>query len=383
MQQTTVLRSVRDMDVAGKRVLLRTSLNVPVLEDGSVGDMFRLKRGLKTIEYLASKGARIVLVGYIGREGATLAPVASTLQGLLPNIKISFTDRSLSEVGEQVEALSGSECLMLENIRRESGEEKNDPALAEALAALADVFVDDAFAEAHRAYASNVGVASLLPSCAGFLFEEEVQKLSEALMPPEKSLAIVGGAKFETKEPLIQKLLSLYPKIILGGALASDLLKSHGWPFGASLVSGKLLPTELAVSEKLLEPSDVIVGEKDENAERTILVNDIRENEYVVDIGPETAGRWAEEIMRAEFVLWNGPMGVYEKGYVAATDTLADALVRSTCRAVVGGGDTVAAVANYTFDPERIFLSTGGGAMLQFLADGTLPAIEVLKSTKP
>lgn len=378
-EKTLVLRSVRDADVVGKKVLLRTSLNVPVTDNGLVGDLFRLKRGLKTIEFLVSKGAKVVLVGYIGREGASLSPVAKALQALLPATKISFTDKPLAEVGAQVDALPAGECLMLENIRRESGEEKNDPALTEALVGLADVFVDDAFAEAHRAYASNVGVAKLLPSCAGLLFEEEVQKLSEALVPPKKSLAIVGGAKFETKEPLVQKLLTLYPKVLLGGALANDLLKSHGWPFGASLVSSTLLPTELASSEKLLEPSDLVVGEKGENAERTVLINDIREEEYAVDIGPQTAARWAGEIEGAEFVLWNGPMGVYEEGYTAATDTLADALVRSACRAVVGGGDTVAAVASYTFDPERIFLSTGGGAMLQFLTDGTLPAIEALR----
>lgn len=372
------IASVRDADVAGKRVLLRMSLNVPVLSDGTVGDLFRLTRGLPTLAFLSEKGAKIVLVGYIGREGATLRPVADALQKLLPAMKISFTDAPLAEVGALVDALGPGECLMLENIRREPGEEKNDPALVQSLASLADVFVSDSFAEAHRAYASNVGVAGVLPSFFGFLLEEEIRKLTLALTPTEKSLAIIGGAKFETKEPLMQKLIGLYPKVLVGGALANDVLKSRGWAFGASKVSDMPMPMELAASEKLLAPMDAIVAEKDKNAERIIFVNDIRANEYMVDIGPQTAARYVEAVAQADFVLWNGPMGIYENGFTAGTDALAEALTKSKVRAVVGGGDTVAAIAKYSFDPERIFLSTGGGAMLQFLADGTLPGVEAL-----
>ncbi len=379
--------SVRDADVLGKRVLLRTSLNIPVMADGTVGDTFRLVRALPTLRFLSEKGAKVIIVGYIGRVGATLRPVFDALQKLAPDIKISFTDAPLSEVGPPAAALQAGECLMLENIRREPGEE-GPPAgghieLAKTLASLADIFVDDAFAEAHRAYASNVGVAGLLPSYAGLLFEEEIQKLTQALTPPTRSLAIVGGAKFETKLPLMQKLLDIYPKVLVGGALANDVLKSRGWAFGASKVSDMPMPMELAMSKKLLAPTDAVVGEKGANAERTTLINDIRANEYIVDIGPETIARWASDIAEADFVLWNGPMGIYENGYTTGTDALARALVNSGARAVIGGGDTSAALAHYTFDPERIFISTGGGAMLQFLVDGTLPGIEALRKKLP
>ena len=375
------MRSITEIgaDLRGKRVLLRTSLNVPITADGGVGDVFRLKRARGTIEYLAERGAQIILVGYIGRQGASLAPVARVLQTLIPTSKIIFTDCAIGEVGEQVARLSPGECLMLENIRRESGEEKNDPALAQALASLADVFVDDAFAEAHRAYASNVGVANLLPSYAGLLLLEEVERLTEALTPPQGALALIGGAKFETKEPLITKLLALYKKILLGGALSDDVLQSRGVFVGRSLVSGQKVPHAIAHNDHIVLPSDMMMLDVDTGAKRVAEVRDIHAREDGLDIGTVTAAAWAKEVLAAPFVLWNGPMGMYEKGFTAGTEALAKAVCEGSCRAVIGGGDTAAALAQFSFDPARVFISTGGGAMLEFLAEGTLPALEILK----
>lgn len=371
------LRSLKETDVTHRRVLLRTSLNVPIAQDGSVGDLYRLKRGLPTLRHLAGKGAQIIIVGYIGRTGGTLRPVSEALKVLAPDIPIRFTETPLSAVVDEIEELQPGECLMLENIRREAGEEKNDPELSKLLASLADVFVDDAFAEAHRLYASNVGVTSFVSSCAGLLMEEEVTRLCEALRPPHNSLAIIGGAKFETKQPLIEKLLTIFPKLLLGGALANDVLKARGLPVGSSLVSDFPVPTLIAGDERIHIPLDLVVEGAD--GSRPSHTADVRSDEHIVDIGVATEREWVKAIEEAEFVLWNGPMGIYEKGYVHGTHVLAAALVRSNARAVVGGGDTDAAIAQASFDPDRIFMSTGGGAMLEFLANsGSLPAVDVL-----
>lgn len=372
------LKTLNDVDVSGKRVLLRMSLNVPVGENGQVSDLFRLKRSLPTLEHLVGKGARVVIVGYFGRSGESLEPVFNALTSIAPNIPMRFFAGAPEDAQEEAVKLAPGECLVIENIRKHPGEEKNDPVLAHALAALADVFVSDAFAEAHRPYASNVGVAALLPSYAGFLMQEEVAHLTPALTPPEGSVAIIGGAKFETKQPLIEKLLASYSKLLLGGALGNDVIKARGFPFGSSLISEKVVPESIAGNERLLSPEDAyLTGGPLEG--RAGYVTDTRVEEKIFDIGPETAEVWARVVSAAPFVLWNGPMGVYEKGFTKGTDILAEALVASGARAVIGGGDTVAAVSKFTFDPSRIFISSGGGAMLDFLSNGTLPALEPLK----
>lgn len=371
------MRSLTEASVAHTRVLLRTSLNVPISAEGEVGDKYRLQRGLPTIQWLTNQGAKVVLVGYLGRDGASLRPVAKALQQLSPNTPIAFTDTPLEQVGKEVDALAPGSCLMLENVRRYEGEEKNDPTFAASLASLADIFVDDAFAEAHRAYASNVGVAALLPSYAGLLMQEEVTKLSEALEPQEEAIAIVGGAKFETKEPLLERLLGIYKEVFLGGALANDLLKARGFPIGASMTSDMPVPVSLAGEERLHAPKDLTVEGGEARQANTA---DVRAQERIVDVGERTKHLWAEAIAKSSFVLWNGPLGMYEKGYVDGTDALAEAIAASKCKAVLGGGDTAAALAKFSFDEQRVFVSTGGGAMLQFLTNGgVLPALEVLK----
>jgi phosphoglycerate kinase len=217
-----------------------------------------------------------------------------------------------------------------------------------------------------------------LPSYAGFLIEKEIEHLSQALRPPEGSVAVIGGAKFETKLPLLTKLLSLYGTVLLGGALGNDMLKARGMPFGASLISTAPVPLEIAGDERIRMMADAVVLGSDGKG-REALVNDIRADEKIVDIGPATALAWSELVGAAPFVLWNGPMGVYEEGYTKGTDTLAKTLVERRIPAVIGGGDTEAALRKFSFDPARVFVSTGGGAMLEFLASGTLPGLEPLK----
>jgi phosphoglycerate kinase len=324
------VKGVQDADIAGKRVLLRVDYNVPLdMTRGKpmIVDDSRMRATLPTITLLRDKGvAKIILATHLGRpdgkvvEELRTAPLFAHLQTL-----VTTTDME-----------------MLENLRFNPGEEGNDPAFAAELASKADIFVNDAFADCHRAHASIVGVAKLLPAYAGLLVEREIEKLSHALAPQKPSLAIIGGAKLETKLPLIEALAKIYDKLLVGGALATE------YKGGATNV---------------LLPEDGIPPERP-----------------MFDIGPHTRAAWAAEIQKAAFVLWNGPVGVYEKSeYSGGTNALAEALVSSGVHAVIGGGDTDEALAKVHFDPEKVFISTGGGATLEFLADGTLPGIEVLK----
>lgn len=357
------LKSVAGADVAGKRVLVRVDFNVP-LQDGKVANDLRMRVAIPTLELLHQKGAaQIILLAHLGRpegkavEALRMAPVEAHL-------------KTLTQVPFELK----------ENLRFDPREEQNDPAFAQELAALGEVYVNEAFADSHRVHASIVGVSKLLPAYAGLRLIEEVQTLMGALTPPKGSVAIIGGAKFETKEPLIRKLLPVYAEILLGGALANDVLKARGLPFGASLVSSIPVPPEVAQDPRLQVPMDAVFGQHGVDVERVGGVVDIRKDEELIDIGPHTAEGWADKIVQAPFVLWNGPMGVYERGFSSGTDALAAALSQSAGKAIVGGGDTAAAVEKYQFDKARVFVSTGGGAMLQFLTDGTLPGLEPLRN---
>lgn len=361
---TVTLRSVRDAEVAGKRVLLRVDFNVPI-ENGVITEDSRIKAAVPTIELLKKNGvSHITLMTHLGR----------------PEGKVDESLRTAPLFKRLSELTDTANIEMLENLRFSPGEEANDEAFAKELSQHGDMFVNDAFAVSHRAAASTVGVTKLLLSYAGLLVEKEVEHLLLALTPPQKSLAIVGGAKFETKQPLLEKLLQSYAQVLLGGALANDLLKARGLPVGASFVSDKPVPEDMAGDERILMPDDVRVVGEDAGPSRDAHTADVRAIEKIIDIGPITETHWSGLVTTSEFILWNGPMGVYEKGFVSGTDALAKALVASTCKAVIGGGDTAAALAKYTFDPARIFVSTGGGAMLEFLTNGgSLPALEVLR----
>ena len=355
------MQKVENADVTGKRVLVRVDFNVP-LKDGKVADDSRIRAALPTLELLHHNGAaKIILLTHLGEpkgveESLRVAPVAQRLM-------------ELTQVP----------CELRENLRFDPREEQNDPVFARELAALGDVYVNEAFSDSHRAHASIVSLPKHLPSFIGLRFAEEIVGVTPALTPPKGALAIIGGAKFETKEPLLQKLILQYEKVLLGGALGNDLLKARGHPFGESLVAPTPMPPELSESDRLVAPADVVVRESGASAERTSAVNDIRAHERVVDIGPKTAEAWSKEIAAATFVIWNGPMGVYEQSYADGTDALARALAAAVCRAVVGGGDTEAALSKFEFDKSRIFVSMGGGAMLEFLTHGTLVGLEALE----
>lgn len=364
------IKSVRDADVAGKRVLVAVDFNVP-LKDGAIVDDTRIRAALPTLELLRGRGAKVVVLTHVGRpagtvvEGLRVAPLAKRLAELMHQ--------------EVTVAPVQSDFMMLENVRFDSREEANDAAYAKELAALGDLYVNDAFSNSHRAHASVVGVPKLLPSYAGIRLLEEIEKLSEAMTPPPGALAIVGGAKFETKQPLIEKLMPQYARILLGGALGNDVIKARGLPVGASLVSSVPASVELASNDKLAVTTDAVMEKQATKESRTGLVVDVRADERIVDVGPVTAAAWAQMVQDAPFVLWNGPLGVYEEGYATASDLIARAVSHSEGRAVVGGGDTEAALGKYSLDPMRVFVSTGGGAMLKFLTEGTLPGIEALR----
>jgi len=306
------IRSVVDADVKGKRVLVRADFNVP-LQDGTVIDDLRIRTAIPTLELLNRNGAsHIIILSSLGRPGGKV----------VEELRMAPVEAKLRE-------LTNVPFELHENLRFDPREEANDPEFAKELAALGDIFVNEAFPDSHREHASIVGVPKLLPSCAGLRFAQEVEKLSSALTPPQNSIALIGGAKFETKVPLILKLLSLYSRVLVGGALGNDLIKARGLPFGKSLISETPVPPEIAGDERVLMPQDAVFAEVGSNAERTSFVPDIRANESIIDIGPQTAALWCEEISKAPFVLWNGPMGLYEKGYGDGTDALASTLAKS------------------------------------------------------
>lgn len=356
------VRSIREADISGKRILMRVDFNVPI-KGGKVLDDMRLRAVIPTLTLLHDKGAaNIILITHVGRpEGK-----------VVEELRVAPIDARLRE-------LTQVPFELRENLRFDPREEVNDEAFAKELATLGDIFVNDAFAVSHRFAASIIGVAKILPAYAGLLMEKEIEQLSKALTPPRGSLAIIGGAKFETKQPLIEKLLSLYDKVLLGGALGNDVLKARGSPVGASLVSVLPVPTAVAGNDRLWVATDAAVVNTQTQMGRSALINDVRAGESILDIGPATAQAWSKEVAQAPFVLWSGPMGVYEKGFTEGTDALAQALVDAGTGAVVGGGDTAAAIQKFSFDPNKVFISTGGGAVLQFLVDGTLPGIEALK----
>lgn len=367
------VKSIRDAEVAGKRVLVAADFNVP-MRDGLIVDDARIRAALPTLELLRGRGAKIVVMTHLGRPGGReveslrVAPLAHRL-GELMGCRVTVAPEE-------------SDFMMLENLRFDPREEEGGADVAQELATFGDMYVNDAFSSSHRPHASITGVPKLLPSFAGVRLLEEIQQLTEALTPPSGALAIIGGAKFDTKQPLIEKLLPNYARILLGGALGNDVIKARGLPVGASLVSSVPASLAIASNDKLAVSTDAVMEKVGTKEARTGLVVDVRADERIVDVGPVTAAAWAQMAEDAPFVLWNGPLGIYEEGYTEASDLVARAIARSKARAVVGGGDTGAALSKYSFDPAKVFLSTGGGAMLQFLTEGTLPGIEALKNSK-
>ena len=362
----------------GMRVLVRSDFNVPILKSGEVGDIFRIKQGWKTIQYLSERGAKVIVMSHLGRDPEeTLAPIAKAINEFarivfVPDITGIAAQGAASEMKE-------GEILLLENLRKDPRESTNDPAFAKELAGLADMFVNDAFAVAHRTHTSVVGVPALLPSYAGFLMRDEIREINLARAPLSPSFAILGGAKFETKAPLVELLLQKYDHLFLTGALANDIYKAWGFEVGRSLISKELPGVTVLTNSHLVPPIDVTV----ETAEKQVKVkkpHQVEKDDKIVDIGPDSLARIAPYIAEAKFILWNGPTGIYEAGYTMWTQGIAELISKSDAKKVIGGGDTIAAIEDAHIDTSHLgFLSTGGGAMLEFLLKGTLPAIEALK----
>lgn len=376
------MKTLRDIPkLENVPVLVRAALNVPIV-DGKVSGSFRLRKALPTIEFLSKNHARVILLGHIGEKGTeTLMPVYEAMKEFIPSLQ--FCPVSTGPVArEAIRSLPAGGVLMLENVRRHRGEVMNDEVFAKELATLADVFVEDSFDVCHRKHASVVGVPAFLPSYAGLLVESELKELRIALTPKSPSLAIIGGAKFSTKEPVLKRLLALYDHVFVGGALANDFMKARGLPVGRSLISS-LGETEVEVllkNPKLLLPLDYAVaplGSVRSDA-RIARIDCIEPEEAILDDGPETIAMLVTYVESAKTVLWNGPLGNYENGFTDGTESLARVIAKSSAHSMVGGGDTVAAIEKVSVSERFSFISTGGGAMLDYLANGKLPGIDVL-----
>jgi phosphoglycerate kinase len=389
------LRTVRDADVQGKRVLVRVDFNVPI-ENGKVLDDWRLRATLPTIRYLTERGAKVILLSHLGRpkgkrdEQFSLRPVAQRLSELLGQ-PVQFADDCVGEVAEQTVAqLQAGEVLLLENLRFHAGEEANNDSFAQQLARLGDVFVNDAFGAAHRAHASVHAITKFLPSYAGLLMEREVTHLSRLLEAPEKPfVAVLGGAKVSDKIGVIRNLLTKVDALLIGGAMAFTFLKAQGYETGKSLVEADKLDLANALlgearekGVELVLPVDVAVAESDaeDAATQVVPVTAIPADKAGYDIGPETANLFAERIRTAKTVFWNGPMGRFERTpFKAGTKAIAEALAQCSGTTVVGGGETAAAAFEFGIADKVTHVSTGGGAALELLERRELPGIAVLK----
>lgn len=360
----------------GKYVILRSSLNLPI-QHGVVTNEYRLMKALPTLRYLHEAGAKIILIGHIGRKPEeTLKPVYAALEKHLP-AQWGGTIGS-AECMERRALMGPGDILMLENTRQDERDVANDPSYAQAIAELGELYVNDAFDAAHRDQASTTGVAKILPSYVGLTFLQEVQKLSSVMKPTSPSLFIIGGAKFDTKMPLVEKYLALYNHIFIGGALVNDVLKAKGYAVGTSLLSDTSLAGAAFLDDpKLLLPVDLVV-DGGAAGKHTCGLDEVQPDEAILDVGPKTVAMLRDYIKQAATILWNGPFGNYEGGYVDATEAVAKLIADSDAQSVVGGGDTVAAIEKLGINDHFTHVSIGGGAMLEFLEKGTLPMIESL-----
>ncbi|MBN1863056.1 MAG: phosphoglycerate kinase [Dehalococcoidales bacterium] len=387
--------TVRDIEVGGKRVLVRVDFNVPLDEAGAIMDDGRIRAALPTIEYLIGRGARLILCSHLGRpdggvvEGLRLAVVARRLSQLIGRPVATTRDCIGPEVEAAVAGLKDEDVLLLENLRFHPEEEKNDAAFAQALAKLADIYVDDAFGTAHRAHASVVGVTRYLPAVSGLLLEQEMINLGRILKDPPRPLAaLLGGAKVSDKVGMIENIMAKVDYILVGGGMAATFLKAKAYRIGKSLLEADRVATAaelLARAEKsgvtLMLPLDVVVtGEITPEAEGSVVsIEGIPDDRRIVDIGPETIKSFQGALAKCQAVFWNGPMGIYEiPQFAQGTKALARFLAGLEATTVIGGGSTADAVAEMGLADRMSFVSTGGGASLDFLSGKVLPGIEVL-----
>ena len=389
-------KTVTDIDVKGKRVLVRVDYNVPLNENGEVSDDKRIVASLPTVNYLLEQGARIILCSHLGRPKGvvapefSMAPVAKRLAALLPNVKITFASDCIGEEAEKKAAeLKDGEILLLENLRFHKEEEKNDPEFAKKLAALAQIYVSDAFGTVHRAHASTAGVAAYLPAVAGFLIGKELSVMGEALNNPKRPfVAILGGAKVSDKIGVIKNLLTKCDRLLIGGGMAYTFVKAQGYEIGKSLLDAENieLAKELMADAKkrgvqLLLPLDTVIADRfAEDAEyKTVDIDKMPEGWIGVDIGEKTNKLFAEAIADAKTVIWNGPMGVFEmKPFAKGTEAVARACAECGGTTIIGGGDSASAVKKLGFASKMTHISTGGGASLEYLEGIELPGVAAL-----
>jgi phosphoglycerate kinase len=378
------VRTLDDLDVEGKRVLVRVDFNVP-LQDGRITDDARIRAAVPTIQALRERGARLLLAAHLGRPKdrepeLSLRPTAERLGELLGGAEV--------KMAEDLDHVPDGDLVMLENVRYEKGETKNDPELAKRYAALADAYVNDAFGAAHRAHASTEGVAHLLPSAAGLLLQREVETLNGILANPQRPLvAIVGGAKVTDKIGVLEAFLDRADRILIGGAMCFPFFSAQGHDVGDSLCEAEGIDPARRILEagadRITLPTDLVAGREfaADTERREIDGVDVPDGWMGLDIGPGTAGAYADVIGDAGTVFWNGPMGAFElEPFAAGTRTVAEAVAEAPGTTVVGGGDSAAALAQFGLADRVDHLSTGGGASLELIEGKTLPGVEVLRS---
>jgi len=387
-------KSIRDVELAGKRVFCRVDFNVP-MQDGVITDDTRIRAAVPTIRYMADAGAKVILASHFGRpkgqvvEEMRLTPVAAHLSALLGKEVTKLGDSVGEEVKAAVAGMKNGDVLLLENVRFHPGEEKNDPELAKSFAELADLFVNDAFGTAHRAHASTAGIAQYIPAVSGLLMEKEIRFMGGALSNPERPFtAIVGGAKVKDKIAVIENLLTKVDHLIIGGGMANTFLKAQGYAIGASLCEDDKLDLARSLMEQakersvnLMMPIDVVVADRfaADAEKKTVAIDAIPEGWMALDIGPKTVEAYHRVIVESKTVVWNGPMGVFEMdAFAQGTIGVARAMKECSGTTIIGGGDSVAAVEKAGVAEEMTHISTGGGASLEFMEGKELPGVTVL-----
>ncbi|GKV65530.1 MULTISPECIES: phosphoglycerate kinase [Sporosarcina] len=388
-------KTIRDIELNGRRVFCRVDFNVP-MEDGKVTDDTRIRAAVPTIEYMARAGAKVILASHLGRpkgevqEDMRLTSAGEKLSELLGK-SVRKLDVSTGEEAEQAIAeMKDGDVILLENVRFHAGEEKNDPELAKQFADLADVFVNDAFGTAHRAHASTAGIAQYIPGVLGFLLEKELDVLGKALSHPERPFtAIIGGAKVKDKIGVIDNLLDKVDNLLIGGGLSYTFTRAQGYETGSSLVEEDKVDLAKSFIQKAEEknvklylPTDAVVADafSADAQKKTVSVENIPEGWMGLDIGPETAETYKEVIKNSKFVIWNGPMGVFEmEPFANGTKTVAEAMAETDAYTVIGGGDSAAAVEKFEVAEKMDHVSTGGGASLEFMEGKELPGVAVLE----